>query len=142
MSLTLTMMMKIKLGWNTREKIQPFHSVGVRIQWGISAESLDHNKPPPSLILKIELISFAVFTRDPVVKYILVRVLYIFRVVLKSFHPHKLPQEIAFFKLYVKQTTSKLNCWPEWSAEHKFWGNKNFGKFMTNKTSLYDIENV
>jgi len=36
---------------------------------------LDRNKPPPSLILKIELISFAVFTRDPVVKYILVKVL-------------------------------------------------------------------
>jgi len=57
---------------------------------------LDHNKPPPSLILKIELISFAVFTRDPVVKYILEKVLYIFRVVLKSFHPDKLPENRIF----------------------------------------------
>jgi len=57
---------------------------------------LDHNKPPPSLILKIELIYFAVFTRDPVVKYILVKVLYIFRVVLKSFHPHELPENRIF----------------------------------------------
>jgi len=57
---------------------------------------LDHNKPPPSLILKIELISFAGFTRDQVVKYILIKVLYIFRVVLKSFHPHKLPENRIF----------------------------------------------
>jgi len=62
---------------------------------------LDHNKPPPSLILKIEIISFAVFTRDPVVKYILVKVLYIFPVVLKSFHPHKHPENRIFFSNYV-----------------------------------------
>jgi len=29
----------------------------------ISAECLDHNKPPPSLILRIELISYAVLIR-------------------------------------------------------------------------------
>jgi len=57
---------------------------------------LNQNKPPPSLILKIEVMSFAVFTRDTVVKYILVKVLYIFRVVLKSFHPHKLPKNRIF----------------------------------------------
>jgi len=57
---------------------------------------LNHNKPPPSLILKIELISLAVFTRDPVVKYILVKVLYIFRVALESFHTHKLPGNCSF----------------------------------------------
>ena len=67
-----------------------------RYQLVISAESLDHNKPPLPLNLIIELISFAVFTRDPVVKYILVKVLYIFRVVLKSFHPHKLPENRIF----------------------------------------------
>jgi len=67
---------------------------------GISAESLDHNKPPPSFILNIELISFAAFTRDPVIKYILVKVLYIFCAVWKSFHPHKLPDN-RFFSNYV-----------------------------------------
>jgi len=50
-----------------------------------------------SLIWKIELIFyFAVFTRDPVVNYILVKVLYILRDVLKSFHPHKLPGNSIF----------------------------------------------
>jgi len=38
-------------------------------KWGISAESLDHNKPPPSLILKIELFVFlAIFFRYPLIK--------------------------------------------------------------------------
>jgi len=90
-----------------------------RNQWGILAGSLDHNKPPPSLILKIELISFAVITRYPVVKYVLVKVLYIFRVVSKSFHPHKLPENRIFFNLCVKQTTSvtqlltRMVCWTQ-----------------------------
>ena len=35
--------------------------------------------------------------------------------------------------------TQPLN---RWSAEHKFWGNKIIGKFMTIKTSLHDTENV
>jgi len=36
------------------------------------------------------------FTRDIVVKSILVEVLYIFRVELKSFHHHKLPENRIF----------------------------------------------
>ena len=116
-------------------------NVFMQTEWGISAESLDHNKPPPSLIFKIELISFAVFTRDPVVEYILAKVLYIIHVVLKSFHPHKLPEN-RIFSNCIKQTTSRLNCWPEWSAELKFWRNKIIGKLMTVQTSLYDTKNV
>jgi len=48
------------------------------------------------LILKIEIISLAVFTRDPGVKYILEKVLYIFLDVMKSFHPHELPENRIF----------------------------------------------
>jgi len=66
------------------------------MQLGISAESLDHYQPPPSLILKIELLFFTVYTRDPVVKYKLVKFSKIFRAVSKSFHPHKLPGNRIF----------------------------------------------
>jgi len=49
---------------------------------GISAESLDHNKTPPSLILKIELFAFvAIFARFPLVKSILLEVLYGFHII-------------------------------------------------------------
>jgi len=51
-------------------------------------------------------------------------------------------QKLDFLKLCVKQTTSRLNCWPEWSAEHKFQRNEIIRKFMTIKNLLYDTENV
>jgi len=45
------------------------------LKYLISAESSDHNKPPPSLILKIELFAFlAIFVRYPLVKLILLDV--------------------------------------------------------------------
>jgi len=64
---------------------------------------LDPNKPPLSLILKIDF--FAVFTRDPVIKYV-VKVLYILRIVLKSFHPHELPEN-RMFSNYVSSRQSR-----------------------------------
>jgi len=47
----------------------------------ISAESMNHNKPPPSLILTIELFAFlAIFARRQLVKSILLEVLYVSRI--------------------------------------------------------------
>jgi len=62
--------------------------------------------------------------------------------VLKNFLPHKLPENRIFVKLCVNHTTSRHNFWPEWPAEHKFWRNKNVGKFARIKTSLYDTKNA
>ena len=55
-------------GEPTTQPCEASHDAVVK-QWGISAESLDHNKPPPPLILKIELFAFlAIFVRYPLMK--------------------------------------------------------------------------
>jgi len=50
------------------------------------SEVLIHNKPPPSLILKMELFAFlAIFVHYPLVKSIFWEVSYVFRIMYKSF---------------------------------------------------------
>jgi len=77
----LTEKLPVTLDWDPKDNPNPTfveskqHAKGRsgmqrgECEWGISAESLDHNKPPPSLILKIELFAFlAIFVRYPLIK--------------------------------------------------------------------------
>jgi len=86
---------------------------------------LDHNKSPPYLILKIELFTF--FQFSPVIHSLNLSCQKFYAFPCHTKKKQKTSkniinfQIIAFLKICVQQTTSKLTCWPGWSAGHKFW---------------------